>query len=114
MELWATLKLLGKEGVEALVDGLCDRAAQFSNLIQQAGFTVLNEVVFNQVLVTCATPDETAATLAALQRSGECWCGAGKWHDTPLIRVSVCSWVTDEADIKRTVRAFVSARGKKE
>jgi len=110
VELWATLKLLGKEGVEALVDGLCARAAQFAGLIQGAGFTVLNEVVFNQVLVTCATPDETAATLSALQGSGECWCGAGKWHDTPLIRVSVCSWVTDETDIERTVSAFVDAR----
>jgi len=110
VELWATLKLLGREGVEALVDGLCERAAQFEERIQQEGFTVLNEVVFNQVLVACESPEETAATLSALQSSGECWCGAGKWHDTPLIRVSVCSWVTDEADIERTVAAFVKAR----
>jgi glutamate/tyrosine decarboxylase-like PLP-dependent enzyme len=58
VELWATLKLLGREGVEALVDGLCERAAQFAELIKQEDFSVLNEVVFNQVLVTCETPEK--------------------------------------------------------
>ena len=110
VELWATLKLLGKSGVEELVDGLCERARQFAEEIKAAGFNVLNKVVFNQVLVTCGSPEETAATLRQLQQSGECWCGSGKWHNTPVIRVSVCSWATTEADISRTVRAFVKAR----
>jgi glutamate/tyrosine decarboxylase-like PLP-dependent enzyme len=112
VELWATFKVLGRRGVEELVDGLCVRAQQFAELMQAEGFQVLNDVVFNQVLIACETPDETAATLANLQRSGECWCGAGKWHETPLIRVSVCSWSTTAADIDRTVAAFVAARGK--
>ena len=112
VELWATLKLLGRRGVEELVDGLCERAQQFAGLMQTAGFQVLNDVVFNQVLIACDTPEETAATLSNLQRSGECWCGAGKWHETLLIRVSVCSWSTTAADIVRTVAAFVAARVK--
>lgn len=110
VELWATLKLLGKSGVEELVDGLCERASQFAEEIKAAGFNVLNEVVFNQVIVTCDNPEETAATLRNLQQSGECWCGSGKWHNTPVIRVSVCSWATTAEDISRTVRAFVKAR----
>lgn len=110
VELWATLKLLGKSGVEELVDGLCERAAQFSEEIKAEGFNVLNEVVFNQVLVTCDSDEETMATLRYLQKSGECWCGSGKWHNTPVIRVSVCSWATTEEDINRTVKAFVKAR----
>lgn len=112
VELWATLKMLGRRGVEELVDGLCERAQQFAELMQAEGFQVLNDVVFNQVLIACDAPDETASTLANLQRSGECWCGAGNWHDMPLIRVSVCSWSTTAADIERTVAAFVAARGK--
>ncbi|MDX9864088.1 MAG: aminotransferase class V-fold PLP-dependent enzyme [Anaerolineaceae bacterium] len=112
VELWATLKVLGRRGVEELVDGLCERAKQFAGLMQAEGFQVLNDVVFNQVLIACDTPEEMAATLANLQHSGECWCGAGKWHDTPLIRVSVCSWVTTAADIERSVAAFVAARKK--
>lgn len=110
VELWATLKLLGKCGVEDLVDDLCERAVQFADEIKAEGFNVLNDVVFNQVLVTCASSEETASTLANLQQSGECWCGSGKWHNTPVIRVSVCSWATTEEDISRTVRAFVKAR----
>jgi len=90
VELWATLKLLGKRGVEELVDGLCDRAQQFARLAKAEGFTILNEVTFNQVLVACETPEQTSQTLKNIQASGECWCGGAKWRDTPVIRVSVC------------------------
>ena len=110
IELWATLKILGKRGVEELVDGLCDRAQQFAVEMRAEGFQILNDVVFNQVLVTCGTPEKTAATLKSLQQSGECWCGGARWHDMPVIRVSVCSWATTSEDINRTVAAFVKAR----
>jgi glutamate/tyrosine decarboxylase-like PLP-dependent enzyme len=110
IELWATLKILGKGGVAGLVDGLCERAQQFAGQMSAQGFHILNDVVFNQVLVTGDTPEQTAATLNALQQSGECWCGGGRWHDTPVIRVSVCSWATTVEDINRTVAAFVRAR----
>jgi len=72
---------------------------------------VLNDVVFNQVLVTCDSPAETQATLAAIQASGECWCGGSTWHGEPVIRISVCSWATTPDDVERSVRAFVKARG---
>ena len=52
VELWATLKFLGKSGVEELVDGLCDRARQFAERLDAEGFRILNDVVFNQVLVS--------------------------------------------------------------
>jgi hypothetical protein len=75
------------------------------------GFRVLNDVVFNQVLIAGDTPDHTAAILQRLQQSGECWCGSGRWQNAPVIRVSVCSWATTLDDIDRTVAAFVAARG---
>jgi glutamate/tyrosine decarboxylase-like PLP-dependent enzyme len=110
IELWATLKILGKGGVAELVDGLCERAQQFAGQMSAQGFHILNDVVFNQVLVTGDTLEQTSATLNALQQSGECWCGGGRWHETPVIRVSVCSWATTAEDINRTVAAFVRAR----
>jgi glutamate/tyrosine decarboxylase-like PLP-dependent enzyme len=110
IELWATLKSIGKSGVEELVDGLCDRAQQGAQELGAQGFHILNEVVFNQVLVAGDTPEQTAAVLKNIQQSGECWCGGSKWHDTPVIRLSVCSWATTVEDIHRTVRAFVKAR----
>lgn len=109
-ELWATMRALGRSGIEALVDQLCDRAIYFSHQLHNQGFKILNEVVFNQVLVACATQDLTQSTLRNIQRSGECWCGGAVWHEEPVIRVSVCSWQTTEDDINRAVDAFVEAR----
>jgi glutamate/tyrosine decarboxylase-like PLP-dependent enzyme len=110
VELWATLKALGRTGVEELVDGLCERAAQFADRLQDQGFRILNDVVFNQVLVCCDTPGQTTATLENIQRSGECWCGPTTWGGAPAIRISVCSWATTEADVDRSVAAFTKAR----
>ncbi len=114
VELWATLKALGRVGVEELVDGLCARAEQFADRLRAERFRVLNDVVFNQVLVCCETPQETTATLEKIQHSGECWCGPTSWGGAPAIRISVCSWATTEADVDRSVAAFVRARAQAE
>jgi glutamate/tyrosine decarboxylase-like PLP-dependent enzyme len=110
VELWATLKFLGKDGVEELVDRLCSHAEQFAKHLQSAGFRILNDVVFNQVLVACDTPELTKATLENIQKSGECWCGGAVWNSEPVIRISVCSWATTSADVERSVGVFVKAR----
>lgn len=110
VELWATLKSLGKEGIADLVDGLCDHAISFSEKLGGRGFNILNDVVFNQVLVSCEAPGETEATLKNIQESGECWCGGAVWDGEPVIRISVCSWKTTAEDIDRSVAAFVKAR----
>ena len=110
VELWATLRFLGRSGIAELVDGLCQQATQFADQLAQNGFQVLNEVVFNQVLVACDTPDETNAVLAGIQASGECWCGGTTWQGKPAIRISVCSWATTSVDVDRSVRAFIDAR----
>jgi glutamate/tyrosine decarboxylase-like PLP-dependent enzyme len=110
VELWATLRFLGRTGIAELVDGLCDCAAQFAEQLSANGFRVLNKVVFNQVLVACDTPAETEATLARIQASGECWCGGTSWQDKPAIRISVCSWATTSDDVARSVQTFIRAR----
>lgn len=110
VELWATLKSLGRAGVEELVDRLCAHAEQLATLLQTQGFRILNEVVFNQVLVACDTPENTRATLEKIQTSGECWCGGAVWKGEPVIRISVCSWATTAADVERSAAAFVRAR----
>ncbi|MCR9290194.1 MAG: aminotransferase class V-fold PLP-dependent enzyme [Bacteroidetes bacterium] len=112
IELWAALKYLGKSGVGELVNGLCQRAQQFADELSKAGFRILNEVVFNQVLVAGENAEETARILQNIQSSGECWCGGATWFDEPIIRISVCSWATTEEDISRSVQAFMNARNK--
>lgn len=110
IELWAVLKFLGRKGVADLVDGLCELAEQFSQKLRSNGFQILNDVVFNQILVSCDTPEKTKTTLKNLQTSGECWCGGTVWQEQPAIRISVCSWATTPEDIDKSVSAFDKAR----
>ncbi len=110
VELWATLKFLGRRGVGELVDELCERTVQFAEELKAEGFHVLNDVVFNQILVACDEPEQTQKTLERIQQSRECWCGGATWQDRPVIRVSVCSWMTTAEDVRRSVAAFVKAR----
>lgn len=112
IELWATLKYFGRNGIEELVDGLCDRAEQFAELLTAEGFHILNDIVFNQVLVACDSTEETKSVLENIQKSGECWCGGAVWKGEPVIRISVCSWATTPQDVERSVAAFVAARSK--
>ena len=103
---------LAKSGIAQLVDGLCDRALQFAEQLRDQRFNILNDVVFNQVLVSCDTPEQTNATLENIQKSDECWCGGAAWDGEPVIRISLCSWATTTEDIDRSVAAFVKAREK--
>jgi len=109
-ELWAALKYLGKSGIDQLVYGLHERAVQFAGELEKQGFEILNDVVFNQVLVACADDALTTATIAAIQGSGECWVGGTQWQQRKVIRISVCSWVTTAEDITQSVKSFVDAR----
>lgn len=110
IELWATLKYLGKSGVDELVTNLHERAVQFAQGLGDQGFEVLNDVVFNQVLIACGDDETTEKVLKHLQDLRVCWCGGSQWHGRKVIRISVCSWATTEADVEGCVASFVKAR----
>jgi glutamate/tyrosine decarboxylase-like PLP-dependent enzyme len=110
IELWAVLKTLGRHGVQRLVEQLCENAREFARLLADQGFQIHNDVVFNQVLVSCENDALTKATLNKIQVSGECWCGGSSWRSKTVIRISVCDWATTQKEIERSVRAFVAAR----
>jgi len=110
IELWAVLKTLGREGVQRLVEQLCQNAWEFARLLREQNFQINNDVVFNQVLVSCENDALTKATLNKIQASGECWCGGSSWRGKSVIRISVCDWATTQKEIERSVRAFVAAR----
>ena len=110
IELWATMKYLSRSGMGQLVDMLCARAIQFASALRGVdGFRIVNEIVFNQVLVCCETDALTAKTLANIQELRECWVGSSVFQGRKVIRVSVSSWATTADDIERTVRAFEQA-----
>ena len=111
IELWAALKYLGRSGVDELVVGMHQRANEFAEQLKDAGFEILNDVVFNQVIVSPSTDEAiTQSIMDAIQQSGECWVGGSLWDGKKVIRISVCSWVTTPEDISRSVQAFIQAR----
>ncbi len=109
IELWAALKYLGTDGIDQMVTNFHSLAKRFAKGLEEVGFTVLNDVVFNQVLVRAPASESTVQILKHVQASGICWMSGTTWEGLPAIRLSVCSWVTTEADIDRSVQAFAQA-----
>jgi glutamate/tyrosine decarboxylase-like PLP-dependent enzyme len=109
-ELWAAMKYLGRAGIAELVEQLHSHTQFFADLLTDNGFTILNDVVFNQVVLSCETEKLTKKTLSLVQQSGECWCGGSTWHEKSVIRISLCSWATTKQDVVRSVDVFVKAR----
>ena len=107
VDVWAALRQLGRSGVAQLVDGLHQRAKQFESGLSQAGFEILNEVVFNQVLVSFGDAQRTEKVIAAIQNEGTAWCGTTQWQGRRAMRISVSSWATTEADVDASVEAIV-------
>ena len=110
VELWATMKYLGKKGIDDMVSSMCDRAVQFAKEISSIkGFSVDNDVVFNQVIVRCENDELTQNVMRNVQELRECWLGGSVWNGKKVIRVSICSWATTQKDITRSVDSFRKA-----
>ena len=110
IEFWAALKYLGKDGLDEMIQGFHERAIQFSKGLKEIkGFHILNEVVFNQVLVGCETEEITTQTISKIQELKVCWVGGSTWHGKKVIRISVCSWATTEKDVDLSVKSFEKA-----
>ncbi|WP_018699574.1 pyridoxal phosphate-dependent decarboxylase family protein [Amorphus coralli] len=109
VDVWAALKYLGRSGLGELVDGFHALTCRMRDRLANAGFTILNDVAFNQLLVACADDAETEAVLTRIQASGVCWVGGARFRERAVIRFSVCSWATTPDDIDASAAAFVEA-----
>lgn len=110
IELWAIMRYLGKNGIDEMILTMYKRAKQFANEISQIpGFSVENDVVFNQVIVKCNSDKLTEKVLSNIQMLRECWLGGSMWFGKKVMRVSVCSWATTENDISKSVKSFEKA-----
>jgi glutamate/tyrosine decarboxylase-like PLP-dependent enzyme len=118
LPIYAALRVLGRDGVRALVDRCCDLATRMAaRLAGHPSVRVLNDVVLNQVLVQFRTPamsDEAAAAftqdvISRIQREGTCWAGGTRWHGETAMRISISNWSTSEADIDRSAGAILAA-----
>lgn len=112
IEVWAALKSLGRDGVEEMIDRGCAQAGQFATGLSSAGFTVLNEVVLNQVVVDFGGEETNAAVIDAIQRAGVCWCGPTTWHGRSAMRISVSCWATEEKDVALSLASILDCAAK--
>ena len=113
--VYATLRSLGRRGVSELVDrvrGLADLFA--TELVAQGRATVVNEVVFNQVLVRWLADDEDHDTfndrvIQRVQQDGTAFFSGTTYNGMRLMRISDSDWATDESDVRRAIDALGQA-----
>jgi glutamate/tyrosine decarboxylase-like PLP-dependent enzyme len=107
VEIWAALRQLGRQGLADLVERTCRHATRFADGLAAAGYSVLNDVVLNQVLVTFGNAERTRDVIRRIQEEGTCWCGGTVWQGQTAMRISVSSWATTEEDVERSLAAIL-------
>jgi glutamate/tyrosine decarboxylase-like PLP-dependent enzyme len=110
--LWAALRQLGREGLDELVTKLCEHARLLAQeLASSDTLSVLNEVVFNQVVVYSRAPESidphawNSRFALAIQAEGTCYATPTIWRGRPALRFSVTSAETGVPDIHRAASA---------
>lgn len=104
--IYAAIRELGANGIAAMVDGCCERARHFAELLADGGLEVINDVVLNQVLVRVP-----ADIVARVQEDGTCWLSGTEWGGGHAMRISVSNWRTTPEDVERSAAAILSAVG---
>jgi glutamate/tyrosine decarboxylase-like PLP-dependent enzyme len=107
VEVWAALRSLGRDGLAELIDRCCGHAQRMAAVLAGAGYTVLNEVALNQVLVSFGDSETTQRVIDGIQRDGTCWCGGTQWQGQAAMRISVSSWATTDEDVDLSLEAIL-------
>ncbi|MEO8758839.1 MAG: aminotransferase class V-fold PLP-dependent enzyme [Devosia sp.] len=114
--VWALLKTYGRDGIAEMVERHCSLARRFAALLAaEPEIQVLNDVVLNQVIVNFGMGDAvyrkamTESVIARVQADGVCYVGGAQWRDDWVMRLSVISAPTTEADIDMSAAAIIAA-----
>jgi glutamate/tyrosine decarboxylase-like PLP-dependent enzyme len=107
VEVWAGLRALGCEGVADLIERTCRHARRFASGLRAAGYTILNDVVLDQVLVSFGDAVTTNRVISAIQADGTSDGGGTVWQEQTAMRISVSSWATTADDVERSLAAML-------
>lgn len=113
LAVYATLRSLGREGVDALVRRTHAHAQRFARKLEESGrVEIHNDIVFNQVLVRWLAPDGdhdafNDRVMQCVQASGEAYFSGTTSGGMRMMRISVSDWATDEHDVDRAVAALL-------
>jgi len=114
--VYAALRELGRQGLAELVARTSRHATALAEAIGRLpGAELVAVSGLNQALVRFLDPDPVAspadhdartdAVIAAINATGEALFGGVTWRGRRCMRISVCNWRTDEADLARAVEA---------
>jgi glutamate/tyrosine decarboxylase-like PLP-dependent enzyme len=112
---WAMIRALGRQGIARLLAHHCGIARRMAQALRaQAGIRVLNEVELNQVVVRfgddgAAGDALTQKVIERIQAEGTCFAAGAQWKGRWIMRLSVTSWATGEADADQSVDAIIAA-----
>lgn len=108
---WAMIKRLGRSGVAEMVERDCRIAARMADrLTKEPGVAVLNDVVLNQVIVRFGDDDAlTLKTVERVQNDAIAYMGSGQWRGRWVMRISVTSDATTEAEGDIACEAVIAA-----
>ncbi|MCR2785659.1 MULTISPECIES: aminotransferase class V-fold PLP-dependent enzyme [unclassified Microbacterium] len=104
---WAALRALGRRGVAELVERLHRRAKQLEQGLRAIpGITVINDVVYTQVMFRLDADEATRALGAAILADGTAALTGAQWRGRAVLRCSMSSWATTPEDVDRTLAAI--------
>jgi len=113
---WAIIKSLGRQGISEIVGRHCRLAKRFAEILKQEyGISIVNTVVTNQVIVRFGLVEHdddtkdalTQKTIEAIQDQGVCYLGGSIWKGRWVMRISIVSWRTQEADVDRSAKSII-------
>lgn len=113
---YAAIRQLGRSGIREIVENCCRHAhAIVTGIGKMRGARALNNPCLNQGVIQFLDPrpnatveDHTRRTEQVIDRilaSGEAFFKPSYWKGRRVMRVSVCSWQTSDADVARVLRA---------
>ncbi len=108
---WAMIRQFGRAGIAEMVDRCCRIAARIAEgVADEPGIAVVLAPELNQVMFRFGDDDAaTLATIDRVQQDAVAWIGGAQWRGQWVMRLSVSSSATSEADADLTVRAIVGA-----
>ena len=106
VDVWAAMRSLGRSGLEEMVERHCRQARRFAEGLSAQGYSILNEVALNQVLVSFGDPDQTRRMIRAIQEDGTMWAGETVWQGKTAMRISVIGWNTTDDDVEKCLVAI--------
>lgn len=112
---WAMIQALGREGIAQMVARHCRIARRMAQALgAEPGVRVVNEVDLNQVAVRFGSDDRSGDTLTSkvidrIQAEGTCFAAGAQWKGLWIMRLSVTSWFTTEAEADRSIAAIIEA-----